>query len=180
MKANSPICNHSNTRSLWRNREPTRCSLLLTLLLIVLSLRRLVGDDGSRLRHRLLVHLPLRALPMIPYSKSNLISLRSSNLLLLVLLNYTLGDSIKNTLNAHFLENGVQILLDDLLGLRLLGLLSLLGLGLLLHLRDSDLLLLDNGDLQSHENNNPTVSVSSAKSSFRVSVQGISGVRCRW
>ena len=116
---------------------------------------------------------------MIPYSKSNLISLRSSNLLLLVLLNYTLGDSIKNTLNAHFLENGVQILLDDL-GLRLLGLLSLLGLGLLLHLRDSDLLLLDNGDLQSHENNNPTVSVSSAKSSFRVSVQGISGVRCRW
>lgn len=117
---------------------------------------------------------------MIPYSKSNLISLRSSNLLLLVLLNYTLGDSTKNTLNAHFLENGVQILLDDLLGLRLLGLLSLLGLGLLLHLRDSDLLLLDNGDLQSHENNNPTVSVSSAKSSFRVSVQGISGVRCRW
>ena len=108
---------------------------------------------------------------MIPYSKSNLISLRSSNFLLLVLLNYTLGDSTKNTLNAHFLENGVQILLDDLLGLRLLGLLSLLGLGLL---------LLDNGDLQSHENNNPTVSVSSAKSSFRVSVQGISGVRCRW
>ena len=106
---------------------------------------------------------------MIPYSKSNLISLRSSNFLLLVLLNYTLGDSTKNTLNAHFLENGVQILLDDLLGL-----------GLLLHLRDSDLLLLDNGDLQSHENNNPTVSVSSAKSSFRVSVQGISGVRCRW
>ena len=116
---------------------------------------------------------------MIPYSKSNLISLRSSNLLLLVLLNYTLGDSTKNTLNAHFLENSVKILLDDLLGLRLLGLLSLLGLGLLL-LRDSDLLLLDNGDLQSHESSNPTVSVSSAKSSFRVSVQGISGVRCRW
>lgn len=117
---------------------------------------------------------------MILHSIPNLLSLGGSSLLLLVLLNYSLGESTKNTLNAHFLENGVQILLDDLLGLRLLGLLSLLGLGLLLHLGDSDLLLLDNGDLPSHESSNPTVSVSSAKSSFRVSVQGISGVRCRW
>lgn len=88
--------------------------------------------------------------------------------------------NLKNclTLNSHLLQNGVQILLDLLLGLGLLSLLGLLLLRLLLHNLNDLLDLLHRSNLgMKNKHISPTVSVSAAKSSFRVSVQGIPAVR---